>query len=99
MSNENRLVLVVRLSTSTFWRGDGSISQEKNIRLLKSKSNGCLSDLIEDVSIDFGSITNRTDCEDGLYTLSTCNESYDHESGIVDGFDFILYEFIEESKS
>ena len=97
MGKKSKLNLVVRLSTSFFWRKDSSaISSDKTIRLLKSKSTGSLRDLINDPALDFPMITNINECDDGIYVLETCNESYDIELGIIDDYDFYLKPYVEE---
>ena len=89
-----KLEIVVRLKTSNYFgKNSQSVVFKKELKVLKRKSNGDLHDLIHD--IDYDMIVNLYEVDDGLYMLSTTNESIDFETGHVDGYDLILVPYDE----
>ena len=83
-----KIKLVVRLRTSSYFVSPRRMKRSKELTLLSSKSNGSLDDLIIDVHHDI--ITNIHEVPDGLYELTTCDETRDWETGQVDGFNLML---------
>ena len=41
-------------------------------------------------------ILNLDEIEDGLYEVTTCNESHDHETGCIEDYDYRLIPFRKE---
>lgn len=92
---------VVRLTTS-YWRSGSSIHQKKTLSVLKRQSVG-FNIMDEDVSMAgadgfFKNIVNLDRCKDGVYLVSTCNESTDWETGLVDDYDYVLIPYEPEKK-
>ena len=83
-----KLILIGRLSKSCYLHNN-ILTEKFEFRLLKRKSKGALSDLIDEASYDIPAI-DFSKYEEGIYQLVTCNESYDIESGYVDDYDFKL---------
>ena len=93
--NNERNIVVVRLTTSIFKRG-GRYVYEKSLSYLKSKSTMRLDDLMCDYEYDIHSLLNSNQQPDGLYELRVTNESRCWETGIVDDWDLCLFPWCEE---
>jgi hypothetical protein len=79
------LVLVVRLKTTTYMKGN-SLCFSTTITPLKRKSTLCMDDVFQDISVDY--ITNLGDCVDGVYMVeSSCSYVC---FGNVDDVEFFL---------
>ncbi|CAL9962430.1 hypothetical protein VPHK24_0080 [Vibrio phage K24] len=89
-----KLNLVVRLVHNNYLHNDKLISKSSLI-LLKRKSTGAISDLIEDPDYDLSTIDLRK-YDSGIYFLTTKNESYDIESGYLDSWDLQLKPYSTE---
>ncbi len=89
-----KLNLVVRLVHNKYLHKDKLVSKSSLI-LLKSKSTGSLSDLIQDADYDLSGIDLKK-YDSGLYVLTTKNESYDIESGYIDDWDLHLKPYLTE---
>lgn len=89
-----KLNLVVRLVHNNYLHNDQLVSKSSLI-LLKRKSTGSLSDLIQEPDYDLSSIDLKK-YDSGLYVLTTKNESYDIESGYVDDWDLCLKPYSTE---
>lgn len=90
--SEDELVLVVRLASSVFMRGN-SLCHSITLTPLKRKSTMSLSDMFGDIQEDI--IVNFYTAADGLYTVeSSC--SYD-EFGNVDEVEYYLKPYKEKS--
>ncbi len=89
---------VVRLKT-TYWKGKRGFYQQKSLTTLSRKSKG-FQLLDEEVSNGgaevIGRIINLDACEDGVYLVTTCNESRDWESGHIDDYDLQLIPYVEQ---
>ena len=91
----NTLKLVVRLAHNNYIHNDKLVSKS-SLTLMKRKSTGSLSDLIQDPDYDLSSLDLKK-YDAGLYLLTTKNESYDIESGYADDWDLDLIPYeIEE---
>ena len=84
---------IVRLKTS-WWNDKRGLHSRKDITPMKSLSKGY--QILEEDAKNIGAsqvaerIENLGECEDGLYTVITCNESHDWETGYVDDYDYRL---------
>lgn len=91
-------VTVVRVSTSCYKTSSG-IHQRRSLLWQKRKSKGfaILDEDTDQIGCDevFSHIVNLAECEDGLYTVVTCNEKRDWESGMVEEYDYKLIKFEE----
>ena len=92
---------VVRLTTS-FFKSGSRVVMQKSLNVLKKMSVG-FNIMDEDVSMSgvedfFDNLTNINDCPDGIYLVSTCNESTDWESGFLDDYDYVLIPYQVEKK-
>ena len=87
------LVLLPYLKTS-WWNDKRGLHSRKDITPMKSLSKGY--QILEEDAKNIGAsqvaerIENLGECEDGLYTVITCNESHDWETGYVDDYDYRL---------
>ena len=84
---------IVRLETSV-WSDSTGLHCKKDITFLKRRCKG-FNVLAEDISmIDalevYQKIINLDTCVDGVYLVTTCNESMDWESGCVEEYDYSL---------
>lgn len=96
-----RMVTVVRLTTTT-WFSKGAMHIKRTLKSMRRKSTDgfCLLELDADATdaVEVANrITNLNECDDGLYTVETCNESRDWETGHVDDYDYLLVPYKEES--
>ena len=91
---DDELKLVVRVSTNNYMHKDKLVAC-KTATLLKRKSNGSLSDLIQDPYFEIIDMDFALKC-DGIYELIITNQSYDAESGRCDDYDLAL-SLIEET--
>lgn len=87
---------VVRLTTSA-WKSKRGVHLQQSLLVLARKSVG-FNILMEDADnidpIDLMSkIVNLSECKDGIYTLETCNETRDWETGHIDDYDYKLIPF------
>jgi hypothetical protein len=90
---ENRCI--VRLKTSA-WTDKRGVYLKKSITYLRRLSKGymILKEDAENICAEvIEGITNLDECEDGIYEIVTCNESYDWEMGYVDNYDYMLVTF------
>lgn len=100
-SSEPTPVVVVRITTSYWYDGNGLYSK-KTIRFQRRKCSGGFNLLHEDCQMIGADeviprITNLNECEDGLYIVKTCNESSDWETPhIIDDYDYILIPYEEK---
>ena len=93
VSEEFRLKIVVRLSTNRYLHKD-KVVESRELRLLKRKSRGGLSDLIYDYDLDIAELKLH-EYEDGLYELSTRDHRYDIESCVLDSYELYLAKYEE----
>ena len=91
--NEFRLKLVVRLSTNRYLHKD-KLVESRELRLLKRKSNGKLSDLIQDTEFDIAELSLH-EYEDGIYEITARNLRYDIESCVLDSYELCLAKYEE----
>ena len=95
-------ICTVRVSTS-YWSDQRGVYQRRDIRYLSQLSRhfNLLKEEVNNVgAIDaIQSIVNFDKCEDGIYEVLTCNESYDHEGGYVDGYDLKLTHVSKEREA
>jgi len=91
---EPRPTCVVRLTTSC-WHDTNGVHINKTLRFLKRQCVG-YNILYEDCSMVGAEevvkrITNLDKCEDGIYQVTTCNESHDWETPhILEDYDYEL---------
>lgn len=91
--SRNKMKIIVKIETSIFWhKGYASFSKQKKVTLLKRKSTGKLTDIMDDLELDVMHMPDFDKLEDGIYELKICNESRDIESGYIDDWD---YEFVK----
>ena len=86
--NRKDLKLVVRLTHNNYIQNNNLVSKS-SLTLMKRKSTGILSDLIQDPDYDLPRLDLKK-YESGIYLLTTKNESYDIESGYADDWDLDL---------
>lgn len=84
----NKLKIVVRITKNRYMHNDRLVSST-TATLLKRKSFGSLSDLIQDADYDLSQL-NLDGYEEGVYELSTTNHSFDIETGYLDDYTLIL---------
>jgi len=93
MNEAKRNICVVRLTT-TAWMDKRGVHLKKSLNFLKRKCKG-FNILDEDCSLVGAGeviprIINIDSVEDGIYSVVTCNESKDFESGYIDDYDYKL---------
>ncbi len=87
---------VVRLKTS-YWTTPRGLHMRQDLIRLKRLSWDY--QILEEDAASIGAedvwtkIVNLAECEDGLYTVETCNPSHDWESGYLDDYDYRLVPF------
>jgi len=89
-----KLRLVVRLSTSTFFTKRG-VSSKKDITVLSRKSDLRLGDVFCEPE-EMHRIVNLHRCEDGVYEITWVNVSHDWETGYPDDWDYKMIPYEEE---
>lgn len=91
-------ICVVRLKTS-IWLDERGAHIKKSLNFLKRKSSGY--NILKEDSQMVGAdevlprIVNIDSVADGIYEVTTCNESKDWETGYVDDYDYKLLPFNE----
>lgn len=90
---ESDNICIVRLSTNS-WKDDRGVHFKKSLNFLKRKCKG-FNILAEDCDVVgaedvIPKIINLLNIPDGVYQLTTCNESKDWETGYVDDYDYKL---------
>ncbi|OQB69705.1 MAG: hypothetical protein BWX92_03844 [Deltaproteobacteria bacterium ADurb.Bin135] len=91
---------VVRLSTEYYKRGRNFYYSRVISPLTKlSKGWGPFEDEVSNVGVReaMESLINLSECADGIYKVVTCNESQDWETGIVDDYDLMLVEYVDQT--
>lgn len=83
------LRIIVKLSTSSYFnKNSSSMMTTKKLYCMSSLSNGTLKDLIQDFDSDLP--VNLYDLEDGIYELTTCDETRDWETNVIDSYNLML---------
>lgn len=84
---------VVRLTT-TVWHDASGLTYQRRLRYLKKQCSG---HNLLDYDADMvgaretaDSISNLHECADGIYSVVTCNERRDFETGLIDDYDLKL---------
>lgn len=96
---KNQTGNVYKVSTCCYSSNRG-IHSRKDIVFLSRKSKSKHNLLVEeadacDPTWAFSKITNLNDLPDGIYSLETCNEHRDFETGYIDDYDFKLVPYEE----
>jgi hypothetical protein len=90
----------VRLVTSC-WQNETGLHIKRSLITLRRKSSGY--QILDEDCRQIGAsevaaqIVNLNECEDGVYSVVTCNETRDWESGMLDGYDYKLIPFTEQN--
>lgn len=98
LSDKQHNECVVKLTTS-WWHDKRGVHQKRSLIYVRRKCVG-YNVLEEDVGCigaeeTFPRILNLDECEDGIYTVVTCNESRDWETGYIDDYDYRLIPYRE----
>lgn len=84
---------VIRLKTSS-WKDKRGIHIKRSLTYLRRECRGfnILEEDADQVDANFvvSRIINLHECVDGIYSVITCNESHDRESGLIDDYDYKL---------
>lgn len=91
---------IIKLTTS-YWSDSRGVHVRRDLNYLRRKCSGW-NILEEDVSAIGADdvvplIVNLDSCEDGIYEVFACNESYDWESGYSDYYEYKLIPYTDES--
>ncbi len=87
---------VVRLKTA-YWKTERGLHCRKDLIRMRRLSFDF--QILEEDSANIGvdevlqKIVNLSECKDGLYTVATCNERHDWETGYLDDYDYRLVPF------
>lgn len=84
----DKLKLIVRVTKNRYMHNDRLVSST-TATLLKRKSVGGLSDLIQDAEYDLSDL-DLDKYEEGVYQLTTENHSFDIETGYLDSYTLTL---------
>lgn len=99
MSEELDSRQVVRL-TNEVWNDARGLHCRRSLRTLRRKSTRHLwfDEEISNGGADFAwkHLVNIDECKDGIYTVETCNERMDWETGYLDDYDYRLVPFVEQ---
>lgn len=92
---DQQCICVVRLKTEYFTRGCRSIMSiciSEMSRLSKGNHLGWWGEEVDLLGVEdaLKMVVNLHDCEDGLYYLTTANETFDRDSGHLDSYDLKL---------
>ena len=91
--SSDKPICTVRITTSQ-WSDKRGLSQRRDIRYMQQLSRGF--NILQDEAQQVGAteaiqkLLDLHTYEDGLYEITTCNESRDWETGYIDDYDFRL---------
>ena len=93
-------VCVVRITTN-YWSDTKGLYSKKSIRFLRRKCKGfnILEEDISQIGADWviKDIENLDRVEDGIYKVVTTNVTRDWESGHIEGYDYRLVKYREDT--